>query len=178
MPQPCASMKSVKFPGFQDVAGVDQGYAPLHFRTSMIEVRDRRGKRQQRQFLFGFKPDEEELAQLKAGGTLYLSIWHDVIPPMRLEVGLSKEDLDAVVEITAIPDQPGYDTWSKIQEDFKVHVFLDGIEQLHCAYANRNKGHVVRAITDDKGAPVRKGEEWLSEDVYGDVRFEFERIDR
>lgn len=173
-------MKSVPFPGHQNVAGVDQGYAPLHFRHALIDVQDRRainGKRAQNTFLFGFKPDEEELAALKAGGTLYFNIWHDVIPPVRVFVGLSQEDLDSIDCISSLEETIGYSNWLKVKEEFTVKVFLDDIEQLQCCFADRKEGKIVRLKTKD-GKPIIEGDHYVEEDAYGLVRLEFERIDQ
>lgn len=181
MPAEYPSIKSAPFPGFHNVAGVDQGYAPLHFRHSVIDVRDRRvagGKRSQSVLTFAFKPDEEQIKRLIGGELLVLHLWHDVIPPMRLDLGLSQEHLDGVRRLSCDPDQLGYTEWSRIKDEFHVHIFLDDIEQFHCGYADREEGHIIRCVTDDKGAPVREGEEWKTESAYGNVRFEFERIDQ
>lgn len=175
------AIKSVPFPGYQNVAGVDQGYAPLHFRHAVIDVADRRvkgGKRSQSLLTFGFRLDEEQIARLRGGELLMLHLWHDVIPPMRLDIGLSQEDLDAIDCVSGIEGQRGYETWLKVKDDFRVRVYLDDIEQLQCGFADRKEGHIIRCVTDDHGAPVIEGDEWKTESVYGTVRIEFERIDR
>ncbi len=180
MSDPTEPLKSAPFPGFQNVAGVDQGYAPLHFRHALIDVQDRRainGKRAQNTFLFGFKPDEDELQRLKAGETLYFNIWHDVIPPVRVFVGLSQEDLDAIDCVSCIEGSAGFNEWTRVKEEFNVKVFLNDVEQLQCSYASVKEGHVIRLVTEH-GKPVRNGDEFQQEDAYGLVRLEFERIDQ
>lgn len=180
MPAEYPSIKSVAFPGSQNVAGVDQGYMPLHFRHAVIDVQDRRvkgGKRPQSTFLFGFKPSEEDLHRLKAGELLYVEIWHDVIPPIRVEVGLSQEDLDAIDCVSSFETTYGYHAWKKVKDTFNVKVFLDDVEQLQCCYANRKEGKITRLKTKD-GKPVIEGDSYVEEDAYGIVRLEFERIDR
>lgn len=174
------AIPSVAFPGSQNVAGVDQGYAPLHFRHAVIDVKDRRvngGKRSQNIFTFGFKPSEEQLHAMLAGETLYLAIWHDVIPPMRLYVGLSQEDLDAIECVSCIQGQRGYIEWSRVKEEFNVKIFLNDVEQLQVSYADRKEGKIIRLKTEH-GKPIQSGDEYLTEELHGAVRIEFERIDQ
>lgn len=170
-------MKPIKFPGFQDVAGVDQGYMPLPFRKDMLEVQDRRapgGKRKQPTLTFAFMPDEIELARLNAGFAVYLHIWHDVIPPMSMFVAFTEETQPTV--ISAVEDEEGYGEFCVItSQGWIPHVYLDGVEQKYCSSFDTVKGRVTVMARDEDDKPIIVGESYQSKDLYGKVTIRWER---
>lgn len=169
-------MKPIKFPGHKAVAGVDQGYAPLPFRKDIIKVRNLGKVFEQPQLLFAFRPSEDELAAINAGHAIYLSLWHNVIPPMQMFTGPTNETLP--VEISAdINDKEAYANFVRLRDEgWHIHVFLDGEEQRQCSYAHRVRGIVRRAVLDEHGDLVREGDDYKTEEVTGKVHFELERV--
>jgi hypothetical protein len=170
-------MKAIKFPGYRDVAGVDQGYAPLPFRKDMIKVNRLGQVVDQPQLMFAFKPNGEELTALNNGEAIYLSLWHDVIPPMQLFIGPTEDTLPEEVAADVEFGEQAYRAMIDMRnKGWFFRVFLDNVEQKATVYANRKTGVLRRIAMDEKGQAIIRAANWQIEEVSGEVRFELERV--
>lgn len=158
-------MKSIPFPDHKAVAGVDQGYAPLHFRDDLIQIKDRRAKGgifEQRRFRYAFLPSPEELADLNAGRAIYLDLWHDVIPPMKMHVFDTDETLPT--RISSVEGEDGHDAFVKRNqvEGWTPLVFLDDEPVADCSMADTVLGHVRVLKRDSDNQVVMMGDDFVT----------------
>lgn len=167
-------MKAVHFPQEVGVAGADQGYVPLPYLYDVEQYKDRRlGKVVQPAFTFMFKPSPEELEQLVAGRSIAVTIHSNVIPPIRVYLGDTQETEPNC--ITSIEGREGHQEYLDRKNDWRPQVFLDGVQQKHCIYANKEAGLIRRMKTDETGKLLRQGEYFVEEDASGVVEIKWER---
>lgn len=74
------------------------------------------------------------------------------------------------VRLSVRESDPGYDLWVQNFDAGRIpRIFLDGEEQKEVVTADDEAGIVIRAVTDADGHLIFDDEEYLTEEVSGDV---------
>jgi hypothetical protein len=75
------------------------------------------------------------------------------------------------IRVSSDKDDPGYSQWAMFNGDGKkVEAYLNGELQKHCMTADEKLGMVKRAVLTPSGNMAIGHDEFLFEEVFGDVR--------
>lgn len=80
------------------------------------------------------------------------------------------------MRLSAKMTDPGYATYVGIKRaDLTIAITLDGKEVKDVLVADEEEGFIERFMRDEKGKPVRNGDEWVTQQILGVVAINVSR---